>query len=873
MPWGAEASFSPRSPSGTPQSTRVRDHAASQSRTFRERSQTQTPTDFHRFSERSDRMGRSERIAAALEILRGGRITPCDLLVEILDASNADMSYFRRGLFENDKFTTVLDAAMDLPEGKALLEKWMSVHSLPVILGTVAREMDCVTKALRLTVNDVTPAFLDSWSLESTVGKIGREKAPVTLQILRSASQTKYAQENNKIKKDPTTFCYEMLSNIGNHRSQVSMNVQAVQGLFVWATGCSRQMIDVLQKTGFCISYDSVLKLVNNLASCSIEEARAVAFGPHALCWDNINISTSIFTEQRANGPTKVRSGTVAVLYKLPNAKLSDMLLAPMLERAKKAPGLSFNADIRPTFEQSTAFNFQLLIHIIRILMQFTSGWESYEGIPELEHMVRRLLPLGYCTEQFPVRASTIEEASVEGNIAVPEDVYIAQLRMIYSNLGLYGIPTAPDQSTNARIRGAKLLRRKDVNPFTRMEVFQQAFGLFHLCLNLIWALLHMHRGSIKQLGSLTYFFALLDKARLGCEHPDYHTLLAALMQILNGLILSAWKEECGHASFASFSASKPTPEQLLEKAQNILNRFGTPMNEPQPPLTKPKAADAMDEDSDEPDSGLDAGADDLPQAEPGVAPGPQSEGPVPQDDNSHRNLRILTRDLLYVAELIRAISDGDIGRIEDILGSLAMMFRGAGSNNYCSEILHFLHNLKHVWTPEFANIMRDIMLVNTTGLAGHFLPIDLNIEHIIGFLKILFLAKGMYGSWERLGDISAAINHIQKVKRQVGSSLGAKYHGRTHTTPDTSASVWKVYNKVQELELHTFTPHRDGNDSTKPTVDILLAGEKKLKSSTLSTINKKIRSLVSGVSVEDEEDDIPAMGINVASNETVISE
>ncbi|KAF8263669.1 hypothetical protein EI94DRAFT_1596198, partial [Lactarius quietus] len=53
--------------------------------------------------------------------------------------------------------------------------------------------------------------------------------------------------------------------------------------------------------------------------------------------------------------------------------------------------------------------------------------------------------------------------------------------------------------------------------------------------------------------------------------------------------------------------------------------------------------------------------------------------------------------------ELVHAISDGNIGRIEDILPMLAMMFRGAGGNNYCTEILHFMLNLKHVWTPEFA--------------------------------------------------------------------------------------------------------------------------------------------------------------------------
>ncbi|KAJ7888769.1 hypothetical protein B0H13DRAFT_1465624, partial [Mycena leptocephala] len=72
-------------------------------------------------------------------------------------------------------------------------------------------------------------------------------------------------------------------------------------------------------------------------------------------------------------------------------------------------------------------------------------------------------------------------------------------------------------------------------------------------------------------------------------------------------------------------------------------------------------------------------------------------------DDAAHHNIRLLTRDLLMVAVLVRAISDGDIGRVEVLLRHLAMMFRGSGCNKYCTEILHFLHNLKHVWTPEFA--------------------------------------------------------------------------------------------------------------------------------------------------------------------------
>ncbi|KAH9021953.1 hypothetical protein EDB85DRAFT_1850828, partial [Lactarius pseudohatsudake] len=71
--------------------------------------------------------------------------------------------------------------------------------------------------------------------------------------------------------------------------------------------------------------------------------------------------------------------------------------------------------------------------------------------------------------------------------------------------------------------------------------------------------------------------------------------------------------------------------------------------------------------------------------------------------DKAHQNIRLLTRDLLYMAELIRALADGDISRIEDMMSMLSMMFRGAGGNNYCTEILHFILNLKHVWMPEFA--------------------------------------------------------------------------------------------------------------------------------------------------------------------------
>jgi hypothetical protein len=84
--------------------------------------------------------------------------------------------------------------------------------------------------------------------------------------------------------------------------------------------------------------------------------------------YDNLNVSTSIFVEQRSWGPAKVQSGTFAILYELRNVSEGAMQLAPILERARIAGDLSFNADIRPSLDQQHCFHRQLLVHLVGIL-------------------------------------------------------------------------------------------------------------------------------------------------------------------------------------------------------------------------------------------------------------------------------------------------------------------------------------------------------------------------------------------------------------------------------------------------------------------------------------------------------------------------
>ncbi|KAJ7888770.1 hypothetical protein B0H13DRAFT_2533148 [Mycena leptocephala] len=145
---------------------------------------------------------------------------------------------------------------------------------------------------------------------------------------------------------------------------------------------------------------------------------------------------------------------------------------------------------------------------------------------------------------------------------------------------------------------------------------------------------------------------------------------------------------------------------------------------------------------------------------------------------------------------------------------------------------------------------MRDNIIICISGLGpGHCMPVDLNIEHLIGYLKILLQAKGMSSTWDRLGNVSAAIVHLQRVKKKIGAALDTAYRSTGHTTPDTSHLVWRVQGKVfSEVDGGHFN-----------------VGEAKLKSSTLRTFHKKLLAMIEGHSFEDDDDECPAMAYGTA--------
>jgi hypothetical protein len=132
--------------------------------------------------------------------------------------------------------------------------------------------------------------------------------------------------------------------------------------------------------------------------------------------------------------------------------------------------------------------------------------------------------------------------------------------------------------------------------------------------------------------------------------------------------------------------------------------------------------------------------------------------------------------------------------------------------------------------------------------------------------VKGLLQAKGVQSTWDQLGNISAAIDVLKKLKKQVAKVMKTAYQGTTHTVPNTNHLVKRVANKIQEENLHLYNKDRLGNPKVKSVPDTISVGEAKLLSLSLITFNCKIHAMVDGqqYAVDKEPDSLPQFALSV---------
>ncbi|KIK75283.1 hypothetical protein PAXRUDRAFT_173268, partial [Paxillus rubicundulus Ve08.2h10] len=90
-----------------------------------------------------------------------------------------------------------------------LFHCWIEARAVNMVSSKVYNEMDDVKDTLQGTIKSITPEFLMTWNINSTMDHIVNKSTPTLHWLLESASQTDHARRENT-KKTSTTICLSL---------------------------------------------------------------------------------------------------------------------------------------------------------------------------------------------------------------------------------------------------------------------------------------------------------------------------------------------------------------------------------------------------------------------------------------------------------------------------------------------------------------------------------------------------------------------------------------------------------------------------------------------------------------------------------------
>jgi hypothetical protein len=148
---------------------------------------------------RRQRTSTYNKIHGLLAELRRDRISPIDILIQVLDPDDISYDRYRGNLYRDNstKLMELLQTIFADHNGRRKLLDCMRPHLEEFACETVADEMETRRRNSTLPgIAVVTPDFIENWSLDEDTND-----TPFLTSILTAASQTERAKKQNKLKK------------------------------------------------------------------------------------------------------------------------------------------------------------------------------------------------------------------------------------------------------------------------------------------------------------------------------------------------------------------------------------------------------------------------------------------------------------------------------------------------------------------------------------------------------------------------------------------------------------------------------------------------------------------------------------------------
>ncbi|KAJ7756790.1 hypothetical protein DFH07DRAFT_742456 [Mycena maculata] len=291
-----------------------------------------------------------------------------------------------------------------------------------------------------------------------------------------------------------------------------------------------------------------------------------------------------------------------------------------------------------------------------------------------------------------------------------------------------------------------------------------------------------------------TYFH---DLAKLG-ELPDLATLLGEAMVLVDR-----------YATQAAIQISLTKSESLDPSRTNKVPE-GSPWVAP---TTSNHPMTINDVDL--------PGLVEIDEAEPPVAP--RVAPKVPEDapkfhqeksgftgDRVLRNSQIFMQDFGWWIEFARAVPEGDIGRVWEIMKIWIFKFAGSSHQNYMAYLLEVYCMLRYEASNDLRNAILNNWLLNIKGELGKWIPADLHQEHYNKWLEDMIQKHG--GEFDNKfyrQTISPNVHHFLQIKHEVESAFALEHRGQTHTSPSLQGEIHLLLTAFKEEQVHRFRSGR----------------------------------------------------------------
>ncbi|KAI1288591.1 hypothetical protein EDD11_009897 [Mortierella claussenii] len=398
-------------------------------------------------------------------------------------------------------------------------------------------------------------------------------------------------------------------------------------GLHLRGLSAPKRLIQLLSMMGLCMSYTSTTKCLKSLARDSAKSIWRVARRkPVIFLYDNFNRKVT-HRHQRKDNQDFFESATTGTI--VVGEPLGEERLPD------DPPAVPSVTDVAINTQDTDHYRRVLRFHLVDNLQdcKYNSPFISTFDIPVIKRLDAKR------SKAYELAAMDIDQASVTGNLRVLNHMRLALNRTKDSFKDLKMI-IAGDHLTISRIQ---TIQERSIGEATYFDVMRWAIPvlqLFHMQMILCSTILNTHFGSAGKPGSLGYYIPLLGRRQLNKDMPCYYTADEFLRIIFGAMVNQLWrvkerayKRSCSLISDEIFEQEvNNIVSELLGTSTTLFSTFST----------------------------------------------------------TNANAVLFIRDMAVYIEFCAAIKAGDVGRIEEIIKWITIIFQAGNHKNYGFELLRF---------------------------------------------------------------------------------------------------------------------------------------------------------------------------------------